>query len=106
MLEALLAIGLYFSSAGALAAVPFVRCQLIDKDGREDTTLTPLYPVRKSSLHRVKQDRFIDLKYNAFRSSVAVTMLEMPHAPWTFGETVIGRDTLQIGLLPVSKTRS
>ena len=64
--------------------------------GAEETALRPIYSIRESSLFRVNQDLFIDLKYHALASSIEVSMVEMPHAPWTFGEREIARHTLQM----------
>ncbi|HZV08055.1 MAG TPA: hypothetical protein VE999_23435 [Gemmataceae bacterium] len=82
-------------SADALA-MPIAQCHVVDARGTDVVSLKPLYPVKHTSLYRIDQDRFIDLRYNAFRSSVAITMIEMPYAPWTFAEKVLGRDSLQM----------
>jgi hypothetical protein len=62
----------------------------------EEIALRPIYPARKSSLFHIQKDLFIDLTYHVLASSVEVSMVMMPLAPWTFGEREIARHTLQM----------
>jgi hypothetical protein len=84
------------SSANAFANISYAKCHVVDDKGTDLMSLEPLYPVRKSTLYRINEDMYIDLKYDAFQSSVTVTILRMPHYPWTFSEKVIGEDTLHL----------
>jgi hypothetical protein len=75
-------------------------------------SLKPL-PVKRWSRYRINQDRFIDLRYDYFTSSVAVTTTDVPHYPWTFSESMIDRGVLKMsgepsltGALAIDRAKS
>jgi hypothetical protein len=80
----------------ACTFMPAVRCQVTDDRGEVTATLMPLFPAQHAKLYRITEDRFLDLKYDTFTSSVFVTLLEMPHHPWSFGEHSPGSATLRL----------
>jgi len=83
-----------FSSANALANVSRAQCHVVDDGGGMLLSLKPLYPVKKSTLYRINEDQYIEVKFDALTSSVTVTMLRVPHYPWTLSEKVIGEAIL------------
>jgi hypothetical protein len=67
-----------------------------DSEGAELLSWTSLYPVKHWSRYQINQYRFIDLRYNPFASSVTVRTMYVPHAPWTFSESTIDQDDVNM----------
>jgi hypothetical protein len=96
MLKRLVTCLLSCSTAHACADMSVAQCQVVDAQGVRLLSLKPLYPVKRWSRYRINQDRFIDLRYAYFTSSVAVRTTDVPHYPWTFSESMIDRGTLKM----------
>jgi hypothetical protein len=96
MLKRLVTCLICFSTAQACADMSIAQCQVDDAQGVKLLSLQPLYPVKRRSHYRINQDRFIDLRYDFFTSSVAVRTTDVPRFPWTFSETVIERAGLKM----------
>ena len=100
------------STVQACADMSVARCHVVDGQGAELLALKPLYPVRHWSRYRINQDRFVDLRYDYFTSSVLVRTTSVPHYPWTFSETTLDEDTLRMsggtapsGMLAIDHTQ-
>ena len=81
----------------AFAGLPVARCQVVNDRGEIVGSVVRLYPSRRAStLYRVTRDRFIELRYKPFTSSISVVMMEMPHYPWTFSEHLLGEASFRM----------
>jgi hypothetical protein len=113
MLKRLVTCLICCSTAHACADMSVAQCQVVDARGMRLLSLKPLYPVKRWSRYRINQDRFIDLRYDYFTSSVAVRTTDVPHYPWTFSESTIDRGTLKMsgeptptGVLAIDRAKS
>jgi hypothetical protein len=86
-------------AATLLAAQPapratplYVACQLRDGAGTPMTPAARLYTGRHDRRFAARDKLFLDMRYDALRGTVAVTVVEAPHAPWSFGEKVVERE--------------
>lgn len=87
---------IFLISINGFANVPSVTCTVHSPEGTEILQTRPLYPIRSSSLYRVHEDFFIELRYHAVGSFVRVYQLRMPHSPWTFGESMLEEIDLKL----------
>lgn len=55
-----------------------------------------LFAWRKSVLAHISGDNYLELSYVPTPPTVRVYSLVMPHAPWTFGEKLLGRAELPL----------
>lgn len=69
-------------------------CRLLAPDRAEMMPANRVYTGRRDRLVRVTGDRFVDLRYDAYAGIVGITVLEMPHAPWSFGERIIEKEQI------------
>ena len=113
MLKRLMTCLICSSTAHACADVTVAQCHVVDAQGVALLSLKPLYRAKRWSRYRIEQDRFIDLRYNFFTSSVAVRITEVPHYPWTISESVIDHGTLTMsgeptptGALAIERAKS
>ena len=88
-------------AAAVLAAQPVqhaapssVACQLSDGTGTPLAPLARLYTGRHDRRFAVSRKLFLDMRYDALKATVAVTVIEAPHAPWSFGEKVVERERI------------
>src|SRR5208282_3459369 len=69
---------------GCTAAITLAQCRVVDDRGVELLALKTIYQAKRWSRYRINQDLFVDLRYDAFTSSVGVRTVDVPHYPWTF----------------------
>lgn len=86
-------------AAAVLAALPAqhgaplsVACQLSDGAGRPLAPAARLYTGRHDRRFPASGRLFLDMRYDALKRNVAVTVIDAPHAPWSFGEKVVERE--------------
>ena len=87
-----------FLGLHACAYLPRANCDVVGSQGELLASLKPAYASvrRRPTLHRIDQQFFVELYYNYRNSSVTVTLLKMPHYPWTVSESVLARRVLEM----------
>ncbi len=82
--------------AAVLAALPVhyaapvsVACHVSDGSGAFIMRTAQLYTGRHDRRFAVGGKLFLDMRYDALKGTVAVTVVQAPHAPWSFGEKVL-----------------
>lgn len=89
MIVALAAAALLASAPTGVDRPISVTCRVLDATGRMLTRPAQLYTGRHDRRFALAGQRFLDMRYDALADTVAVTVVDAPHAPWTFGERVV-----------------
>ena len=84
--------------AAGCTRLPTAQCRITIPGITESILLGDAYPTKHSKLRYVSDDLYADIKYSPSTSRVRVTFIRMPHAPWTFGESIVSQTTVQLVL--------
>lgn len=73
-----------------------VSCRVLDPTGRMLAPPAKLYTGRHDRRFALVGKRFLDMRYDALADTVAVTVVDAPHAPWSFGERVFAPERVLV----------
>jgi len=76
------------------------QCRVADAQGMELISTKPLGPGKRWSHYRIAPELFLEFRYDALSSTVAVMTVQSPHYPWTISEKTVDHTVVRMDGVP------
>jgi hypothetical protein len=77
------------------------QCWVADAQGMQVISTKPLHPGKHWSHYRIAPDLFLEFRYDALTSAVAVMTVQSPHYPWAISENTLDSTVVRMSGAPL-----